>query len=235
MSMFSTLDVGVAYRDLRDRITGLMAGRSEAEWETIVPHCPDWTIRQTIAHLSGIVDDALNGNMSGVGTDPWTAVHVAKRQATSGPEILNEWNTYAPFVDARATEVGLQLAQLLFDATSHEHDIRFAVGVPGGRDSDSMKVATYFVAKALSEKAATQGIDGLVLLVDGVDVIAEISGPSDPSGSALVLRSTAFDLVRSFGSRRTMSQMLALDWTGDPTQFLETALPFKLPVTALDE
>ncbi len=228
MSVFSTIDVGAAYRDLRGRITLLLADRTESDWEMIVPHSPEWTIRQTVSHLSGIVDDALNGNMAGVATDPWTAAHVAKREGISGPSILEEWNTYAPFVDARATDVGLQLAQLLFDATSHEQDIRFALQVPGGRDATSMMVATYFMAKNVSEKAAGLGV-GIGLFIDEVDVVAEINGDRDSEGADLTLRASAFDFVRSFGSRRTIPQILALDWTGDPTALLEKVLPFQVP------
>jgi hypothetical protein len=235
MSVFSTIDVGAAYRDLRGRITLLMADRTESEWEAVVPHSPEWTIRQTVAHLSGIVDDALNGNMAGVATDPWTAAQVSKREGIPGPSILEEWNTYGPFVDARSTEVGLQLAQLLFDATSHEQDLRFALQAPGGRDATSMMVATYFMVKNVTEKATALGAGSVGLFIDGIDVVAEIYGDRDSSGADLTLRASAFDFVRSFGSRRTIPQILALNWTGDPTALVQKALPFQVPAATLVE
>jgi uncharacterized protein (TIGR03083 family) len=126
------IDVGAAYQGIRERLSGLLSQLDEAGWEQPVPHCPDWTVRQTLSHLVGVVDDAIHGNLSGAGTNEWTKVQVDSRTEVSGPQLLTDWNEYAPFLEAALSSRGLGAAQAVFDAATHEHDLRFALGTPGG-------------------------------------------------------------------------------------------------------
>ncbi len=204
-------------------MTELFTGLSDEQWETVVPHCPQWTVRQTLAHLSGIVDDAINGNMEGVTTEPWTAAQVAKRADMSGSDILEEWNTYAPFVEARFSEVGLPMARAVFDQVTHEHDVRFALAQPGGRQSDALRLGLYlFVSGSVSEAGAQ-------LIVDGVTVYSD-----EPAEPTFTLRASLFDTVRSFGSRRSEHEIRQLDISGDVDTMLGLS-PFGLPEHSLGE
>jgi uncharacterized protein (TIGR03083 family) len=235
---YSGIDVGVAYRDTRNRIIDLVAGCSPAQWEQVVPHCPGWTVRQTLAHLAGVADDGIHGNMEGVTTEPWTAAQVDKRASLSGLEIIEEWKFSGPFIDGRATEVGLQLAQLLFDTIAHEHDLRFALSAPGARNSDGMLVALAFANRVLAPRSADAGINLQVLVDDptgGSGVVHAM--PTVATATVLrplTLRTTLFDFIRMSGSRRSLSQIHAMDWSDDPTPIL-AMLPFALPTEPLDE
>jgi uncharacterized protein (TIGR03083 family) len=223
------MDVGVAYRDLRVRVLQLVQDLTPEQWETVVPHCPDWTVRQTLAHLAGIVDDGINNNMEGVTTEPWTKAQVDKRANNTGPEIADEWATWAPFVEARASQQGLALSQLLFDAVTHEHDIRFALGFPGARQSEALDVAAHFLVNWLLAKPNGSPIS---LVLDGVERIT--SAQARPG--APVLTASTFDAVRSLGSRRSVEQVLALDWSYPPSAELLLQLsPFGHPTVSLAE
>jgi uncharacterized protein (TIGR03083 family) len=222
-------DVGQVYCELRERVGEFCAALSTEDWERVTPHCPDWTVRQTLAHLAGVIDDGLNGNMEGVTTEAWTAVHIAKRADNSGPEILKEWNTWAPFVEDRATSVGLGLSQLVFDAVTHEHDLRFALGIPGARDSDALRLGLYFFQQRLPANADKAGVPCPQIIVDGRPLFAH------PAPDALVLTASLFDTVRSIGSRRTLDEIAALDWSADPRAVMSLLLPFAPPTTALGE
>ena len=223
----AAIDVGLAYRATRERIVEMLADASPEVWETPVPHCPEWTVRETVAHLSGIVDDALNANMAGVATDEWTAAQVAKRASTSGPSILEEWTTYAPFVDARATEAGLGLSQLLFDAVNHEHDLRHALGRPGARESDALWVAAHFVSANITSRYRTFNLNPISLIVDG----EALMGSHD-----IELRGTTFDIVRAACSRRSLGQIRALDWRGKVTEdHFAKLFPFVPPAVDIVE
>ena len=222
----ATIDVGLAYRDLRERVTTLLAGLEEEEWERIVPHCPEWTVRQTLAHIAGVIDDAINQNMAGVATPPWTQAHLDKRAGRSGPEILDEWNTYAPFVEAVASQRGMALSQLLFDAVTHEHDLRHALGAPGARDSTAVAVGLGFIRRQLASSA---GGSPVRIVIDG----AEFAG--DGAAEKPLLRASAFDVLRSVSSRRSRAQVEALDWSSvDPTT-LDGLAFFGYPPVALNE
>jgi uncharacterized protein (TIGR03083 family) len=216
------IDVGAAYRGLRERLTDLLLPLIGDGWNEKVPHCPNWTIRETVAHLVGVVDDGVNGNLAGAGTDEWTKVQIDKRVHVSGPQLLDDWNTYGPLMDARLTEVGLQSAQALFDAATHEHDLRFALNSPGSRDSDAVWVAVDFIRARIASRS------GVALTLDGLVVV-----PSSVR-TQLHLTSSAFDAMRVFGSRRTEPEIRSLNWSGDPSPVLAT-LPFALPTVALGE
>lgn len=222
----SMIDVGAAYRDLRARISMISRGLNAEQWERVVPHCPAWTVRQTLAHLSGIVDDAINGNMTGVATDEWTDAQVAKRATMAGPEIMDEWQTYGPFVDARASEAGLSLGQLLFDAVNHEHDLRYALGEPGARDSDALWVALHFVCTHMNPRLAGHGLAGLAIVVGGTRMT--------PSASVEV-HGSLFDIVRASASRRSLTQVQQMHWVGDASQHFDKLYPFSPPECDINE
>ncbi len=222
-------DVGQTYCELRERVSQLCTGLSAQEWERVTPHCPDWTVRQTLAHLAGVVDDGINGNLEGVATDPWTAAQIAKRADKSGEEILDEWNTWAPFVEDRATNIGLGFAQLVFDAVTHEHDMRFALGKPGARDSQALRIGLTFFQSRLPTSAEKAGVLCPQIIVDGTPLFA------NPAPGSLTLTASLFDVIRSLGSRRTLDEIASLNWSSDPMSVVSVLLPFSPPATALGE
>jgi uncharacterized protein (TIGR03083 family) len=223
---YSSIDVGAAYRDLRMRILELVREISPTDWERPVPHCPEWSVRETLAHLAGIVDDGINNNMVGVTTPAWTAAQVAKRARHSGPQITEEWATYAPFVDTRATERGMAMAQMLFDAYTHEHDLRHALGQPGERDSTASIIALGFIA---GRAAAREGGYPIQIRVSGIDLIDGCS-PDAP-----IVTASTFDVIRSIGSRRSRSQVESLAWSKAPGTALDSVPAFGYPPTAIAE
>ncbi len=222
----AAIDVGLAYRDLRERVTALLAGLEAEDWDRIVPHCPEWTVRQTLAHMSGVVDDGNNQNMAGVATPQWTQAHLDKRAGRSGPEIIDEWTTYAPFVEAVATKRGMALSQLLFDAATHEHDLRHALGVPGARDSSAVAVGLGFVVGVLAGRA---GGSPVRILVGS----AEFTGNAAPNTPTLT--ASAFDVIRAFGSRRSRAQVEALRWSSSDPATLDALTFFGYPPVAINE
>ncbi len=228
MNTSESVDVGAAYREIRQRLNSVLANISKEQWESKVPHCPAWTVRETLAHLAGVVDDGINGNMVGVATEPWTQAQVDKRADKTGIELLEEWNTWAPFVEARATEVGMAMSQLLFDAVTHEHDLRFAVGEPGGRDSTALWIAARFLAGRLPNSLVERNLPSITFIVDDETL-------HDGGAGALTLRATTFDFVRSCGSRRSLEQFLALNWSADATDVVAHLMPFAPPTTNLVE
>jgi uncharacterized protein (TIGR03083 family) len=223
---YASIDVGAAYRDLRLRILGLVEGLTDEAWERPVPHCPEWTVRETLAHLAGIVDDGINNNMVGVTTPPWTAAQVAKRADHTGPQIAEEWATWAPFVEARATERGMAMSQMLFDAYTHEHDIRHALGQPGARDSTASLVSLGFLA---GRAATREGGYPIQVSLGGVDMFdgCAVDAPR--------MSASAFDVIRSIGSRRSRSQVEALTWSRPPGDLLDALPAFGYPRTAIAE
>jgi uncharacterized protein (TIGR03083 family) len=172
-----------------------------------VPACPDWTVRDVLAHLSGGIADALAGRMEGAGTNPWTAAQVEARKDWSVAAILDEWNTNAPqvepFMDA-AGEIG---RQGVADVATHEHDLRGVLGLPGARDSDAILIGLGFGAQQLIASASARGISLRVQSTEG-----HAFGAEDPS---VTLVGDNFELFRSIHGRRSVEQLKEMKWEGD--------------------
>lgn len=151
----TTGEVGAAYASCRGRIGELVraAGDGKAK-ASVVPACPEWSVHDVVAHVAGVVADALAGRLDGVATDPWTAAQVDARRDRSVDEVLEEWETGAPTFEGLLDAIGDPGRQAVLDVVTHEHDIRGALGAAGARDSDAVRIGLGFVAPRFIEAAA---------------------------------------------------------------------------------
>ena len=77
-------ELGDLYAIGRDRIIDLVRG---ADPVTPVPTCPAWTVKDVLAHVTGIPADIIAGRLDGVATDRWTAAQVEARRDKTVDEI----------------------------------------------------------------------------------------------------------------------------------------------------
>ena len=215
---------GALYAEGRERLMDLVSSGDPA---TPVPTCPSWTVKDVLAHVAGVPADILAGRLDGVASDPWTQAQVDARRDRTVAEICEEWRETGPQIDAIIDSFGPTGAQLLFDLTTHEHDVRLALGVPGARDADVVDVVLDFVVTNLA--AAAPG--PLRIEADG---LAWEVGDGEP---AATLRTDRFTLLRAMSGRRTPAQLFALDWDGDPEPFLPmfASGPFAFPASDIIE
>jgi uncharacterized protein (TIGR03083 family) len=205
-------EIARAYRGCRERITALVTGLDERQVRTIVPACPDWTVHDVVAHLSGGITDALEGRMAGAGTDPWTAVQVQARRDIPLAEILEEWNGNAPQVEPFMDGAGEIGRQGVADVATHEQDVRGALERPGARDTDAILIGLGFGAQQLIASASARD---LTLRVQSTD------GPTFGADDASVtLLGDTFELFRAVHGRRSLEQLREMKWEGDPEQVL---------------
>ena len=197
-----------AYRALRARVTEVVGDADPAALDALAPATPEWRVRDVLAHMVGVNADILAGNLAGVGTDPWTAVQVDTRRDRSVAEMLAEWNEISPAVEEIAPMFGTATGQWLYDACTHEHDLRNALGVPGARDSDAV---------ALGYQWATDRVDDVLRGADApafgfrTEAGAKTVGAGEP---ATEVRTTRFEVVRALTGRRSRAQIEAYEWAG---------------------
>ena len=206
-------EVGAAYAGCRARITDLVGGLDEERASTMVPTCPEWSVHDVVAHLSGGVEDAMTGRLEGLGTDMWTAAQVEARRDTPTPQILNDWNQRAPVFEKFLDPAGDLGRQAVADIVSHEHDIRTAVDSPGARDSDAVRIALGWSAARLIASAAAHGLALRIRDPKGLDL--------GRARADVTLSGSAFELLRAVTGRRSVDQLREMDWTGD----CETVIP----------
>jgi uncharacterized protein (TIGR03083 family) len=201
-------DCAAAYRELRTRVTELVRAADSDAFDAIAPATPDWRVRDILAHVAGVNTDIVNGNLRGVASDGWTAAHVATRRDWAVDDILAEWETNAGVVEANAPMLGSAAGQWVYDACTHEHDIRNALAVPGARDSDAVAIAFEWGTDVLARGLDGQGARGL--LVDtGHD--RKTIGSREPRTT---VRVDQFELIRAMTGRRSVAQMECYDWDG---------------------
>jgi hypothetical protein len=199
-----------AYRDLRTEVLGLARAHTEGLDEP-VPAAPAWRARDVVAHLAGVSDDVVHDNLDGVATDDWTAVQVDKRRAWDIETLFADWERHGDAVDALidAAPPGT-FGQLLFDAWTHEQDLRGAFAVPGGRDSAASTCAYEWATGMLDVRDRAENRDALELVCAGG---SRVVGEPPAVTSVRVAR---FDLLRALTGRRSVAQIRGYDWTGAP-------------------
>lgn len=224
---------GEIYAEGRERVCALVGDLTEEQAGTRVPTCPQWAVSDVLAHLAGISADILAGNIAGIATDEWTAAQVEARRGRTVAELVAEWSEAGPRVEELAVHFPAQVAaQWVMDVTSHEHDVRCALGRPGARDSEGVGVAVDFlVTKGLHSAISTAGLPAIEVRAGGQTWIA---GEGEPEG---VLEVSGFELLRALSGRRSAAQVRKLAWPVDPDRYLPVLEfgPFRFSEVDIDE
>lgn len=208
--------VGEHYRGQREALSAFYAGLDERQLATVVPGCPEWTVRDLLAHLVGVPADVTGGVIEGSGGPAWTQAQVEARRSQSVPELLAEWERTGPAFEGALPSLGFLGKVLVWDVTMHGDDAREALGLDLGTTGTHA-----FVLDGLVEgfRRRAEGVAGTVRLVAG-ERSWEV-GSGEPVATVVT---DAGELGRVLGGRRSDEQVRALDWTGDPAPWLD-ALP----------
>ena len=205
-------DVVSAYVDLRDRMIAFLRELPEEVTNTTVPHCPSWTVQETVSHMVGVPDALLAGDFDGIASDEWTQRQVERHRGLSLADLADKWEEQADAFLTMLPQIPQpSLSQLVFDVVSHEHDVRHAVGRPGSRDSAAVAVGVAFMKNII---AMRKKLD--VSLVDKWPV-------------------STFEVFRTLGARRSLEQMAA---AGLDVEFVKEAvepLPISIPTVSIAE
>jgi uncharacterized protein (TIGR03083 family) len=208
----SSPDACIAYLDLHERMTGLLSREIEVGAQRTVPHCPNWTVKDTLAHMVGVPEDVLTGSLEGVTTPAWTQRQVDRHVGHTIADLLHIWNeTLTTFAGVLPKIPQPTLSQFVFDQVTHEHDIRHALSQPGARDSSAIAVAEGFLRHSLAANPDTE-----------IHKLSE----SQVRG---------FDFVRSLSGRRTVAQIEAVGLPVNAVVAYIATSPFRLPTTAVNE
>ncbi|MBI1758187.1 MAG: maleylpyruvate isomerase family mycothiol-dependent enzyme [Actinobacteria bacterium] len=209
-----------AYRTIRDEIRRLVTQAPEAA-DTPVPACPEWTVRETVAHLTGNCHTAI-GIGIGIGAgrvgppDPdWTRQQVAGFRTVSLDALLAIWDEAAAELEQRWAAGATPSTLLLMDATAHRFDLGIALGEPPPHEHPVLPAMVAVVTGGFARAAASHQLPVLRLRTDtGQEWVI---GAGEPAGT---VHASRYDLFRSLTGRRTAVQIRALDWDGDPTPWL---------------
>ncbi|MEO9322868.1 maleylpyruvate isomerase N-terminal domain-containing protein [Nocardioides sp. C4-1] len=218
MSDPATVSASAEWRGVLDRVRSLVTetvlDRGEQTLDRVVPACPDWSARDLLSHVVGLVADVLDGDEPDDHNPGWTAAQVEARRGRTGAELLEEWSGHA---EAMVRYLDEQDERPLGDAIIHEQDLRGALGRPGARDTAGLAAVRQAMAERLGAGLAASGDDRgpLALRAPGW---TWSSGDGEPGA---ILEASGFDLFRAVVSRRTAAQLRSYVVAGDVTPYLD--------------
>ena len=203
------------YADVRLRISDLVRGLPEDLVRTPVPGCPEWTVHDVVAHATGIVADVNAGNLDGAATEPWTCAQVDVRRDRPTDDVLDEWAREAATFEPRLNDAPKGLSRtLLIDLVTHEHDVRGALGTPGGTDGEPYAIARKGFAVGLAKLLDERGLPGLRLEAP------DWSFDAGAEPRVTVRAPHSYEFFRGLAGRRGLPQVLAWEWSADPEPYL---------------
>ena len=206
------IDPVVAWRDAFERVCGLVGDLDEQQLTRCVPACPDWTVRDLFSHMVGLGADVLAGNEPDDHHQEWTQAQVDSRRDRGAEELLVEWRSLTEDLQAWMREHG---SRPLNDVVIHEHDLRGAVEVPGGRDAAGLVVVRERMAQRFASR--TEALPAIALLGVGF----RWASHGEPDDAPVALRADDFDLSRALMSRRSADQLRGWTVAGDVEPYLD--------------
>jgi len=214
----------VAYRSSRENVTRLLTDHPEAA-DIRVPACPEWTVRDVVAHVLGICY-RVAGRTAGV----------APSRQLPGPEaglaeLLDAWAGSAELAETQLDALQMRRAGILaMDAFTHEIDIFGALDAPVSEDHPSYPGSMRLVTSGFTAAAQARGLSGLRIEAPGAEWTI---GQSEPEVTVYGHR---HDIFRSLVGRRTVAQISSLAWSGSPEPWLPAFVwgPFRPPAEAVE-
>jgi hypothetical protein len=131
---------------------------------------------------------------------------VQRHAQDSVDDLLTTWSTIAPTFASILPRIPQPvLSQFMFDQTNHEHDIRAALNLPGGRDSSAVAVAEGFLRDSLSRNSDL--------------AIAQLADHT----------LTGFEFLRSLSGRRSRAQISKNGLDIETVDAFIRTMPFDIP------
>ena len=243
-------DLAAAFSEIRRSLAEQLAMLDEEDWRAPIPTRPEWTVKDTLAMLSGFAEALIHGRWTDDYSDAWSdgslreKLHrnfdamIAERRGQTGPEILAEWESNAPRLQRMMSGVepfpsGTQAFApygYLWAVVQNAHNIWSALGALGQRRAGE---ATRMVLESailwLDMRLQATGTPALRLRAEGHEWVV-----GDGIPAATVTAGT-FDLFRALSGRRSLEQIRSFAWEGDPEPYLKVFSPFELPREAVVE
>jgi uncharacterized protein (TIGR03083 family) len=212
------------YRDVRGQVTTAARAFTDDQLAAVVPGCPDWTVRDLLAHQAGVARDFVDGNLEGAPSPAWTAAHVDTRRDRPAGSVLDEWDEYGSRLEdlvRSGDRPGRLLNNPYVEAAVHCADLNAVV--PAGRPSrDAWLAALEFCLR--HDKGDEPGL---------LHIVTEDAGYELGSGDLVAeVKADSYELFRAVYGRRSADQIESWSWSDDARPW-STLLP-RLPQAKAD-
>jgi uncharacterized protein (TIGR03083 family) len=241
------IDVGDAYLEVQDRFIEVVSSANQNALGTAVPATPDWTVKDVLAHVTGLASDTVDGSLPVINPlEQWrdstqvtamTDGQVASRKDRNVDQVLSEWREATePITSMRRGDIPFPAgttydsgAVFVTDLTIHEQDVRAALGLGRPPTDPALSIAMSGYCFALDYRLRHEGVGALTLRYEGKERLM------GEGRSRATLEADRYELVRSMAGRRNRSQLLALKWEGDSQPFLPLISTYGERIDALTD
>lgn len=218
------------YLSASDRVAALVRSLDDDRLSTTVPACPEWTVKELVAHLTGVASDSLNANVAEMGKANWTQSQVDARKDKPLEDILSEWQGVTEQIAKALDDLHPTLSSALIgDLVTHEHDLRNAVQNRDERDGDGVVISTGFYARNFGKRLKDAGLPTLIVDTGEHQWTA---GREEPVGK---VQAPLFEMLRGLTGRRTTDEVKAFDWSVDAAPYIEVFSMYPVTQHSLNE
>lgn len=222
-------DPAAAYEQSRVLISTWLREGGDAAAATRVPACPDWTVKDLVAHLQHVTVEYSQGRHTYAtldrdrfaaerdplrgSVDEWANAGVAARRELTVEQLLAEWESSAQALyrmmngqrvrDDPAEDEFLAWAAHN-DCAIHYQDIRGALGKGPDRESYATKLAAAtFAPTFVSHVRVVGGVPALRVVTQRGDIVFG-------EGEATPVEVDWFEMFRAMYGRRSTDQIVEL-------------------------
>ena len=205
------------YGQTQTRVVAMVVELDVSQLEAPVPACPGWRVHDVVGHMVAVGEDVLEGRLTGPPSDEQTAAQVARYADRPMAELLSRWGELTPQFGEAIDAFDVWPAVL--DVATHEQDIRGALGAPGARETEVVRLG--------SDRLLTWMQPPVPFRVEVEDETYDLGPDGGAAGdTTIVLRTGRFEALRWRMGRRSRSQLAGLDWGGDPAPVLDHLVVF---------
>ena len=200
------------YRGQRLALTDLYGGLAAEDLSRRVHGCPEWQVKDVLAHLVGVPVSLRTGDMSDAGSPSWTRRQVEAGRTKSVPQLLDDWAAEGPAFEEGLAGKGFMGWVFTYDVTMHGDDVLEALGLPLGTSPTHSLVLDGIIDRA---RARADGLGTLTIhagertwTLGGGEPVATLTVPDEA------------ELARVIGARRDDDAVRQMDWSGDPEPWI---------------
>ncbi len=200
------------WRQAQDRVIGLVTDLDGDRAALRVPACPDWTVKDLLAHMVGLGADVVAGDEPDDHNSAWTQAQVDGRADRDIAAIVAEWQSLTAPLTLWMTDHG---ARPLGDVVIHEQDLRGALDEPGAEDNAGLDTIRDRMAQRFGSRVTDAGLPTIAMVSPTWECRI------GDGRAAVVLEASPFDLFRALVSRRSAGQLRSWVVEGDVGPYLD--------------
>lgn len=243
-------DIAAAFRGVRQSLTEQLMDLDDSLWDTPIPIRTEWSVKDTLAMLTGFAEALVEGQWDEDYSDSWDdeglraklqdrfQTMIEARRDRTGAEVLKEWATLAPRMERMMAGTDpfppgihpFAAWTYLWAVVQNAHNIWTALGVISKeRDSEATTLCLESAIYWLDMRLQAKSLPALRLRTGDQEWVI---GDGIP---AATVTAPKFELFRALSGRRSLDQIRGFSWDGDPRPYLEVFSPFEPPVAAIVE